>query len=173
MPASGRTRWARDDPGEFVDGAKVPGIIVGVDGSSHSRRALRWALSEAAARHAPLTVLSVRDERTVTCTTGDLNQDQAAEEVQALVDQTVNSPSGPAPPVTVQVIPGSPAAELIDAGHDADLLVVGSRGSGGLGRRGAGSVSSQVAYDAPCPVVIIFPPTAAGQAGMRGAAWFP
>ena len=114
----------------------MPGIIVGVDGSSHSRRALRWALSEAAARHAPLTVLSVRDERTVTCTTGDLNQDQAAEEVQALVDQTVNSPSGPAPPVTVQVIPGSPAAELIDAGHDADLLVVGSRGSGGLGRRG-------------------------------------
>ena len=41
----------------------MPGIIVGVDGSSHSRRALQWALSEAAARHAPLTVLSVRDER--------------------------------------------------------------------------------------------------------------
>ena len=147
----------------------MPGIIVGVDGSSHSRRALQWALSEAAARHAPLTVLSVRDERAVTCTAGDLTQDQAAEEVQALVDQAVSSQSGPAPPVTVKVLPGSPAAELLDAGHDADLLVVGSRGSGGLGRRGVGSVSSQVAYDAPCPVVIIFPPLAAGQAGMRGA----
>ena len=167
MPAPGRTRWARDDPGEYEDGAKVPGIIVGVDGSSHSRRALRWALSEAAARHAPLTVLSVRDERAVSCTTGDLTQDQAAEEVRALVDHAVSSQSGPAPPVTVQVVPGSPATELIDAGYDADLLVVGSRGSRGLGRRGAGSVSSQVAYDAPCPVVIIFPPTAAGQAGMR------
>ena len=86
----------------------MPGIIVGVDGSSHSRRALQWALSEAAARHAPLTVLSVRDERAVTCTAGDLTQDQAPEEVQALVDQAVNSQSGPAPPVTVQVIPGSP-----------------------------------------------------------------
>ena len=148
----------------------MPGIIVGVDGSPHSRRALQWALSEAAARHAPLTVLSVRDERTVTCTAGDPTQDQAAEEVQALVDQAVSSQSGPAPPVTVQVIPGSPATELIAAGQHADLLVVGSRGSGGLGRRGAGSVSSQVAYDAPCPVVIIFPPTAAGQAGMQGAA---
>jgi nucleotide-binding universal stress UspA family protein len=136
----------------------MPGIIVGLDGSSQSRRALRWALSEAAARPAPLTVLSVRDDRAATCTTGDLTQDQAAEEVQALVDQAVSSQSGPAPPVTVQVIPGSPAAELIDAGHDADLLVVGSRGSGGLGRRGVGSVSSQVAYDAACPVVIIFPP---------------
>jgi nucleotide-binding universal stress UspA family protein len=151
----------------------MPGIIVGVDGSSNSRRALQWALSEAAARHAPLTVLSVRDERAVTCTAGDLNQDQAAEEVQALVDQAVNSQSGPAPPVTVRELPGSPPAELVDAGHDADLLVVGSRGSGSLGRRGLGSVSSQVAYDAPCPVVIIFPPLAAGQAGMRGAARFP
>ena len=151
----------------------MPGIIVGVDGSSHSQRALRWALSEAAAQHAPLTVLSVRDDRAVTYTTGDLTQDQAAEEVQELVDQTVNSQSGPAPPVTVQVIPGSPATELIDAGHDAALLVVGSRGSGGLGRRGVGSVSSQVAYAAPCPVVIIFPPTAAAQAGMRGVPRFP
>lgn len=150
----------------------MPGIIVGVDGSPHSRRALQWALSEAAARHAPLTVLSVREERAVTCTASDLTQDQAAEEVQELVDLAVSSQSGPAPPVTVQVIPGSPAAELIDAGHDADLLVMGSRGSGGLGQLGVGSVSSQVAYDSPCPVVIIFSPTAAGQAGMRGAARF-
>ena len=56
------------------------------------------------------------------------------------MDQAVSSQSGPAPPVTVQVIPGSPAAELVDAGHDADLLVVGSRGSGGLGQLGVGSV---------------------------------
>lgn len=136
----------------------MPGIIVGVDGSSHSRRALRWALSEAAAQHAPLTVLSVRDDRAVTHTTGDLTQDQAAEEIQELVDQTVSSQSGPAPPVTVQVIPGSPAAELLGAGYYADLLVVGSRGSGGLGQLVVGSVSSQVAYEAPCPVVIIFQP---------------
>jgi hypothetical protein len=55
----------------------------------------------------------VRDDRAVTCTAGDLTQDQAAEEVQELVDQAVSSQSGPAPPVTVQVIPGSPAAELL------------------------------------------------------------
>ena len=70
----------------------------------------------------------------------------------------MSSQSGPAPPVTVQVIPGSPAAELLGAGRGADLLVVGSRGSGGLGRLGVGSVSSHVAYDAACPVVIIFSP---------------
>jgi nucleotide-binding universal stress UspA family protein len=134
----------------------MPGIIVGVDGSSHSRLALQWALSEAAARHAPLTVLSARHDRAVTCTAGDLTQEQVAEEVQELVDQAVSSQSGPAPPVTVQVIPGSPAAELLSAGYHADLLVLGSRGSGGLSQLGVGSVSSQVAYDARCPVVIIF-----------------
>jgi nucleotide-binding universal stress UspA family protein len=130
-------------------------------------------MSEAVAGHTELTVLNVRQERAVACTAGDVKQDQATKEVQALVDQAVSSQSGPTPPFTVQAIPGSPAAELVDAGQDADLLVMGSRGSGGLGRRGLGSVSSQVAYDAPCPVVIIFPPLAAGQAGMRGAARFP
>ena len=37
----------------------MPGIIVGVDGSGHSRLALEWAMKEAALRHAPLTVLTV------------------------------------------------------------------------------------------------------------------
>ena len=81
-----------------------------------------------------------------------------AEEVQELVDQAMSSQSGPALPVTVQVIAGSPAAELLGAGYYADVLVVGSRGSGGRGQLGVGSVSSQVAYDAPGPVVIIFQP---------------
>jgi nucleotide-binding universal stress UspA family protein len=37
----------------------MPGIIVGVDGSGHSQRALEWAIKEAAMRDAQLTVLSV------------------------------------------------------------------------------------------------------------------
>ena len=81
-----------------------------------------------------------------------------AEEVQELVDQAVSSQSGPAGPVAVQVIPASPAAEFLSAGYYADLLVVGSRGSGGLGQLGVGSVGSQVACAAPGPVVIIFQP---------------
>ena len=42
----------------------MPGIIVGVDGSGHSRRALEWAINEAAIRHAPLTVLTVQQVMT-------------------------------------------------------------------------------------------------------------
>jgi nucleotide-binding universal stress UspA family protein len=66
--------------------------------------------------------------------------------------------SGPAPPVTVQMIPGSPAAELSGAGYHADLLVVGSRGSGGRGLLGGGLGEQPGAYDASCLVVIIFQP---------------
>ena len=37
----------------------MPGILVGIDGSAHSRHALEWAVGEAATRRAPLTVLTV------------------------------------------------------------------------------------------------------------------
>ena len=37
----------------------MPGIVVGVDGSGHSQRALEWAMDEAAIRHVPLSVLTV------------------------------------------------------------------------------------------------------------------
>jgi len=139
----------------------MPGIIVGVDGSAHSQWALERAMNEAVARHVPLTVLSVHSRGAATGTEGDLDLDQAAEEVQALVNQAMSRRCGPALPVTVGVMTGSPAAELIGAARDADLLVVGARGSGGSTRRGIGSVSSQAVYEARCPVVIIFRPRAA------------
>ena len=139
----------------------MAGIIVGVDGSTHSRWALDWAMNEAVTRQAPLTVLSVPSWGAVSGTEGGLNMNQAAEEVRTLVDQAVSRRPGPAVPVTVEMVTGSPAAELIGAARDADLLVVGARGSGGLTQRGVGSVSSQVAYEARCPVVIIFRPSAA------------
>ena len=40
----------------------MPGIVVGVDGSAHSRKALAWALTEAALRGTPLTVMAVRPD---------------------------------------------------------------------------------------------------------------
>jgi nucleotide-binding universal stress UspA family protein len=140
-------------------GVNMPGIIVGVDGSAHSQWALEWGMSEAASRHAPLTALAVHHRGAVGYAEDGLNLDQVVEEVQAIVDKAASHQSGPFLPVTVKVATGLPAAELIGASRNADLLVVGSRGSGGLGRRGVGSVSSRVASGAHCPVIIIFQPT--------------
>ena len=141
----------------------MPGIIVGVDGSGHSRRALEWAVSEAATRHAPLTVLTVQQAVAgywggPVPYAGDSElTDQARKEVQKETDDVLDEfDAGSRPPsVTVQAVTGLPAEELLAAAQDADMLVVGARGAGGFKRLLLGSVSTHVTHHAHCPVVVI------------------
>ena len=141
----------------------MPGIVVGVDGSPNSERALDWAMKQAAAVHAPLTVITVHevpksywggipvigpaDEALL----GKLRQ--AAEEMT----QRVASRLGDARPasVTVHALNGFVVKELVDASQDADLVVVGARGGSSFARLLVGSVSSEVVQHSACPVVIV------------------
>ena len=140
----------------------MPGIVVGFDGSAHSERSIEWAMKEAALRHAPLTVLAVHPVAISAWTRAPIiypadqdDVDKARTAAQESVDKVASQLSGERPSVTVRALSGVPAEELIKAGADADLLVVGSRGSGGFGRLLLGSVSSQVTHHAPCPVVVV------------------
>ena len=138
----------------------MSGIIVGVDGSDHSRRALVWAMREAGLRHVPLTVIAVHPATmsywgTVTYPEGSVNAEGSRRAVQEVVDKVASDIGKPLPDITVRVVTGVAAEELVRASRDADLLVVGSRGSGGFSRLVMGSVSSQVTHHAACPVVII------------------
>jgi nucleotide-binding universal stress UspA family protein len=142
----------------------MPGIIVGVDGSGHSRRALEWAMREAAMRHAPLTVLTVHPAIVgyfggVVTTAGDLElteQTQAAVKVET--DQVLAALDGPHPEsVTVRAVHGFPVEELVSASKGADMVVLGSRGVGGFTRMLMGSTAGQVVQHAHCPVLIIPP----------------
>jgi len=137
----------------------MAGIVVGVDGSTHSQNALDWALDEAALRHVPVTALAVAPAAAsiwgITAqfspsdeTLGKVNK--AAEEIVA---QVVSRHGGQS--VTVRTVSGVPADELIKASEGADLLVVAARGAGGFARLAMGSVSSQVSRHAHCPVVIV------------------
>jgi nucleotide-binding universal stress UspA family protein len=143
----------------------MPGIIVGVDGSDHSRLALTWAMREAAQHRAPLTVMTVRPAPARPATRifwaePDLPEDSRDLEltrkaVRQYVDKVANEIGATVPEITVSVSEGDPSEELVKASHDADMLVVGSRGGGGFARLLMGSVSSQVSHHAACPVVII------------------
>ena len=140
----------------------MPGVYVGIDGSDHSQIALNWAMREAGYRHQPLTIIAVQ-EVPITGWGGaivmreDLElRDKVRQAAQEAADKAVAElgTAGPSS-VTVQAFIGVPAAQLIDASKDADLLVVGSRGVGGFTRLMVGSTSSQVAQHAHCPVVIV------------------
>lgn len=140
----------------------MPGIVVGFDGSAHSERSIEWAMKEAALRHAPLTVLAVHPvaisawtRSPITYPADEDEVDKARTAAQESVDKVASQVGGERPAVTVRAISGVPAEELIKAAADADLLVVGSRGSGGFGRLLLGSVGSQVTQHAPCPVVVV------------------
>jgi nucleotide-binding universal stress UspA family protein len=141
----------------------MPGIIVGIDGSVRSRRALEWAVSEAAVRHAPLTVLTVnqaiagyRGGPGVYAGDQDLTKqarETAQEETESVLEKAGEESQPPS--VTVRALTGLPAEELLSAAAAADMVVVGSRGAGGFKRLLLGSVSTQVTHDAPCLVVVI------------------
>ncbi len=143
----------------------MPGIIVGVDGSDESGQALGWAMREAALRHVPLTVLTVREPPVRPATEiywgvrtfpdGGLSQEQMTQSVKDFVDKVASEVGQKVPEITVKVVTGHAAQELVSASRDADMLVTGSRGSGGFARLLMGSVSMQVTYHAKCPVVVI------------------
>ncbi|HXW79705.1 MAG TPA: universal stress protein, partial [Acidimicrobiales bacterium] len=63
--------------------------------------------------------------------------------------------SSPGVPLERHVMQGRPAQVILQAAEDADLVVVGSRGRGGFAGLLLGSVSSQVAHHAHCPVTIV------------------
>jgi nucleotide-binding universal stress UspA family protein len=139
----------------------MAGIVVGVDGSANSRKALEKAVEEAAAHHKPLTVLTVH--QAVRDVYGYPSQyaddaaltDKAREGAQAETDEVVAAASARPESVTVTAVHGLPAEELVKASENADMLVVGRRGTGGFSRLVAGSVTNQVMHHAHSPVLIV------------------
>jgi nucleotide-binding universal stress UspA family protein len=135
-------------------------IVVGIDGSELSTRALRWAIDEGRAHaatveavhawHVPYAVAS-----TAAAVQPALFEDSARE----LLDRSVEAASGDVTDVRVErvLVGGSAADAILDAAKRADAVVVGSRGVGGFRGLLLGSVSHQVAHHAPCPVVVVPP----------------
>ena len=139
----------------------MAGIVVGVDGSGHSRKALERAAAEAACHGVPLNVLVVHQAvRDVYGRASHYEDDadlteKAKEAAKAETEEVLAGLDAKPASVTIVGAHGLPADELIKASQGADMVVVGRRGMGGFARLLMGSVSSQVAQHAQCPVLLI------------------
>ncbi len=151
-------------------------IVVGVDGSSSARGALRWAVEEAAYRDATVEAIYVFEYTpswqlyayaegvalasgtgAVEAATEEQEERAALERAEVLVAGElahIDVPTG----VVVQTIAHQdrrPAHALCERSKGADMLVVGSRGRGGFSELMLGSVSHQATHHASCPVVVV------------------
>jgi nucleotide-binding universal stress UspA family protein len=163
----------------------VEKIVVGVDGSPASRRALVWAVEEARHRDAALTVVYAygppEDYNPYALAVGpaftmagaaELGR-QTSEDVRAgaerarearfqraegLLGSMIDEAAGRDAEVVVTLLPiadSRPSRVLLSEAQDAAMLVVGTRGRGQLSSLVMGSVSRDCITRAPCPVVVV------------------
>jgi len=129
-------------------------IVVGVDGSEPSRKALRWAVREAELRRADVRVVHCYWAAPLLVDGPGPGGADPEQVVRDFVADTVgNQTAVEITPVAIQARQAS--AALVDEANGADLLVVGSRGVGGFSGLLLGSVSQQCSHHAPCPIVIV------------------
>jgi nucleotide-binding universal stress UspA family protein len=143
-------------------------IVVGVDGSPGAEHALRWALAEAQLRAARVKAvlawyppvhgsglaegLSNLEDPDVSVEPGG-----PAEQILDEVLERVQAESSHPVPVEGEAVLGHPAFSLLEAGADADLIVVGNRGRGGFRELLLGSTSHACAQHSRRPVAVIRP----------------
>ena len=143
-------------------------IVVGFDGSAPAVAALRWAADEAALRGVELLVLRAWDlaqelaailsERGMA--DGVPPETEVAATVQSRLEHDVAAllPAERLAAVRCQAAEAHPAAMLVEAGADADLLVIGPRGRGRVASLLLGSVTLGCVQQATCPVVVAHAP---------------
>ena len=133
-------------------------VVVGVDGSEHSKQALAWGARYAALTGAPLTAVAVWHLPTSYGWTMPLPAEWDPEaDARRVLEREVNEVLGPEAPATVSliVVQGPPGKALVDASEHASAVVVGSRGRGEFAGMLLGSVSGFVMTHAHCPVVVV------------------
>jgi nucleotide-binding universal stress UspA family protein len=142
--------------------------VVGVDGSEDSRSALAWAAAQAGGRDVEIVALCAwRAPILPSDAIGQpallMDWSEFESELRRRLDEIITSvrtesestPAQIAPTIVASIVQGRPAHALIEASRDAELLVVGSRGRGGLSGVVLGSVSRQCATHASVPVVVV------------------
>lgn len=136
----------------------VQRIVVGVDGSEGALGALRWAAAEAERWEASVVAVQAWEfTPLIVATEAPIDLAELRRETAQLLDEHVRATFGDREAtVERRVVEELPARAILDAADEgADLIVMGSRGRGGLKGLLLGSVSQKVVHHAPCPVVVV------------------
>ncbi|MEU3764902.1 universal stress protein [Amycolatopsis keratiniphila] len=155
---------------EYSNGA----VVVGLDGSDATARTVRWAAAEARRRHAELRLVHAIDEEELkfprTLPLGDGLVEKARTRGHRLLRHARDIVREAEPSVKITAVLGHdrPAPALLAASEDAALLVLGTEQIHALGRLLVGSVSIAVTTHARCPVAVVRPHIAEGEAPEEG-----
>ncbi len=139
----------------------TPGILVGTDGSPHSRAALEYGAWLAPQLRLPLHALVVWQDPTLMWGDAYGYYGPSSEESETYAQQLAKDesawlfPDGVPDWFSTSASRGVAARTLIDASRDAAMLVVGTRGHGGFTGLLLGSVSSACVAHAHCPVLVV------------------
>lgn len=135
-------------------------VVVGVDGSEGSLRAVEWAALEANRHSSPLRIVSapalvprIHAYNASPQAIASAMRGVAARALDAAITRSEEVAQGL--PVTTGLLSGPPALAVAECGAEASMLVMGARGAGGFAAMTLGSVSRYVASRAPCPVVVV------------------
>lgn len=146
----------------MVSGGNAP-VVVGIDGSSSANRAAVWAAREAVSRHAPLKMVFAyewaADEGPgrVALRANARYRDVFLLYARDRIEEATARVRGEVPEVemTTELVVGQPVRVLTERSADASLLVLGSRGLGGVSGLLLGSVAVGLVSHATCPVVVV------------------
>ncbi|MGP4050601.1 universal stress protein [Streptomyces sp. 2A115] len=134
-------------------------LVVGVDGSEPSLRAVDWAADEAVLRGVPLRVVyaCLWERYEGAALAGGLGRPTALPLSQDVVGAAAQRARSRHPDleVTADVVFEEPEYALVREGRNASALVVGTRGRSGIAEMLLGSVSLAVAAYADCPVIVL------------------
>ena len=135
-------------------------IVVGVDGSESSKHALRWAARQAGFTGATLEAVTGWEYPAFFGFAPTIpNGIDYGELAGRALNESINEVFGAGSPAGLEtrVVARHPALALVEASEGAELLVVGSRGYGGMADALLGSVSTYCVHHAHCPVTVIRP----------------
>lgn len=146
-------------PERLVAAQGPPDVVVGLDGTPNSRRALQWALMhvDPSAEIVAVSALASASEDDPDLPVGD----DPSHFVDGVVDE-VRQARGECPTVTTIVKVGDPRIVLRDLSMRADMLVIGTHGHGRIAHLLMGSVAHALSHH-PAVATVIVPSTVAAQ----------